>query len=93
MEVCSAREIFEFACKIRLGLSKEETEKKVNRIIERLDLGECCDQLIGGWLKRGISGGERKRVSIGYELITEPSILLLDEPTSGLDAHNAKRVI
>ena len=44
-------------------------------------------------MKRGISGGERKRVSIGHELIIEPAIVLLDEPTSGLDSQNAKRVI
>ena len=49
--------------------------------------------MIGGWMKRGISGGERKRVAIGYELITEPAILMLDEPTSGLDSQSAKRVI
>lgn len=40
-----------------------------------------------------MSGGERKRTSIGYELITEPSLLILDEPTSGLDASTALRIV
>ena len=62
-------------------------------MITRLGLKECADQLIGGWLRRGISGGERKRTSIGYELITEPSLLLLDEPTSGLDSSTSMRIL
>jgi len=93
MDIMSPREIFEFACQIRLGLTQQETEVRVNKVIERLDLESCESQMIGGMLVPGISGGERKRVSIGYELISEPSILLLDEPTSGLDSQSAKRVI
>lgn len=49
--------------------------------------------MIGGSFVRGISGGERKRVCIGNEIIINPSLLFLDEPTSGLDSTTALRIV
>ena len=93
VDVLTPRELLEFACRMRTAYDETQIHKTVNNIIDRLGLGECSDTQIGGWMKRGISGGERKRTSIGYELITEPSLLLLDEPTSGLDSSTARRIV
>ena len=62
-------------------------------MIERLQLQGCKDTRIGGFTLKSISGGERKRTCIGYELITDPKLLLLDEPTSGLDSSTALRIM
>lgn len=65
----------------------------VNRLIENLGLGKAADTKIGGTLVKGVSGGERKRTSIGVELITDPSLIFLDEPTTGLDSFTAFQVV
>lgn len=57
--------------------------------IKTMKLERCQDSLIGGISMKGISGGERKRTSIGFELVTNPSAIILDEPTSGLDSFTA----
>ncbi|XP_016541771.1 ABC transporter G family member 9 [Capsicum annuum] len=62
-------------------------------IIPQLGLTKCKDSIIGGPLLRGVSGGERKRVSIGQEMLINPSLLFLDEPTSGLDSTTALRIV
>lgn len=61
-------------------------------MVRRLQLTSCQYQKIGGFALKSISGGERKRTCIGYELITDPNLMLLDEPTSGLDSSTAFRI-
>jgi ABC-type multidrug transport system ATPase subunit len=57
--------------------------------LEDLKLTKCENTKIGGAVIKGVSGGERKRCSIGVELITNPSLIFLDEPTTGLDSYTA----
>ena len=54
-------------------------------MLKDLGLKECANTKIGNNLIRGVSGGERKRTSIGVELLTNPSMIFLDEPTTGFD--------
>lgn len=54
-----------------------------------LGLEKCKDTRVGGDLKRGVSGGEKKRTSVALELVTDPSVIFLDEPTTGLDSKSA----
>ena len=61
-------------------------------MLVRLELVKCADTPIGNEVTRGVSGGERKRTSIGCELMVNPSVLLVDEPTSGLDSNMARSV-
>lgn len=58
-----------------------------------LRVTRCRHTRVGGGFIKGISGGERKRTSIGYEILVDPSLLLLDEPTSGLDSTSANKLI
>jgi ABC-type multidrug transport system ATPase subunit len=56
-------------------------------------LQKCENSYVGGQFKKGISGGEKKRVCIAVEMIAEPALLILDEPTSGLDSSKARSII
>ncbi|KAJ2004951.1 hypothetical protein H4R26_002223 [Coemansia thaxteri] len=82
----------------QLRLSNEryadsDKRSRVETVLRQLRLTHVKDTKIGGYGMRGVSGGERKRVSIGMELVTDPSILVLDEPSSGLDSSSAEMVV
>jgi len=76
-----------------VGTSVEERRKKVDAVLAKLGMTHVRDSLIGDERRRGLSGGERKRVSIGMELVANPAVLCLDEPTTGLDAASAEVVV
>jgi ABC-type multidrug transport system ATPase subunit len=67
------------------NISKNEKKKHVQTIINALGLSHIQNHVVGSPSKRGISGGQKKRVNIGMELVAMPSIMFMDEPTSGLD--------
>ena len=72
---------------------KNEDKCDINKIIESLKIEKCQNTIIGSKLIKGISGGEKKRTSIGIEMVSEPQIIFLDEPTSGLDVYAAWKVV
>eukprot|EP00835_Amoeboradix_gromovi_P000533 NODE_19_length_39463_cov_0.396073.p1 type:complete len:773 gc:universal NODE_19_length_39463_cov_0.396073:2944-626(-) len=74
-------------------MGTEEKNARVAEVMEELGITHVANSFIGGNGLRGISGGERRRVSIACELVKNPLILFLDEPTSGLDSYNALNVI
>ena len=86
IQTLTVRETLEFAASLKLNVSEEEKKKRIDTLATKFKLEKCLDVLVGGDLLKGISGGERKRTSIAFELISDPSVLVLDEPTSGLDS-------
>ncbi|KAG8774795.1 hypothetical protein FRC12_001829 [Ceratobasidium sp. 428] len=87
----TVRETLECAAALRLpaSISAATRHLVVEQTIQELGLRDAADTVVGGALRKGISGGERRRLSIGCALVTLPSILALDEPTTGLDAFTA----
>ena len=86
----TVRDQLSYTAMLRLpqSLSRQFKLKEVDRIISLLRLQKVAESEI-----RLVSGGEKKRVNIGTELLTDPSLILLDEPTSGLDSTSAVKLI
>jgi ABC-type multidrug transport system ATPase subunit len=82
-EHLTVREHLQFSLQLKLAQTSppsqltDKENKVVNRLIKQLRLTKVADRQVGSPLKRGISGGERRRLAIGLELVTEPSVLLV----------------
>ena len=84
-----------YTARLRLpaDTTRAEIDAKISSILEKLEISHTSDTLVGDALEKGISGGERKRVNLAQELITEPALLFLDEPTSGLASEDTINVM
>ncbi|KAI5426067.1 ABC transporter G member 20 [Lathyrus oleraceus] len=91
----TVEETLMFSAEFRLprSLSKSKKKARVQALIDQLGLRNAASTVIGDEGHRGVSGGERRRVSIGTDIIHDPIILFLDEPTSGLDSTSAYMVV
>ncbi|KAM7270182.1 hypothetical protein ACFE04_029396 [Oxalis oulophora] len=91
----TVEETLMFAAEFRLprSLSKSKKKQRVQALIDQLGLRNAAKTVIGDEGHRGVSGGERRRVSIGTDIIHDPILLFLDEPTSGLDSTSAFMVV
>jgi len=92
----TVRETLLYAASLRLPspTTSEQRSQLVEEIILELGLKECAGTRVGdGFRKGGCSGGERRRVSIGVQMLRNPSVLFLDEPTTGLDATSAFHLV
>ena len=84
------RNTFEHYARLR---GHENPSQSANLVIDKMRLKNCADTVVGDAFIRGLSGGEKKRTSIGIELLASPNLLFLDEPTTGLDSTTALDVI
>ncbi|HUY51192.1 MAG TPA: ATP-binding cassette domain-containing protein [Streptosporangiaceae bacterium] len=84
----TVRRLLGYAFQLRAQGNAARRDRRVEEVCEELEITEQIDQLVGT-----LSGGQRKRVSIAMELLSEPGLLMLDEPTSGLDAGMDREVL
>lgn len=95
LDTMTVREALTFSAKLKLpsSMGSKEKEQRALDVASLLNLTKSLDSLVGSSMIKGISGGEKRRLSLGMEMITNPSLLFLDEPTSGLDTFTAQLVM
>ena len=91
MDSLTVQETLMYSALMRLPprMSMEEKRGRVAQVMDELGIAHLAGRRVGGGKSRGLSGGEKRRVSIAQDMVTDPKILFLDEPTSGLDSHSA----
>ena len=91
----TVRETLLYAAELRLPppTSSEERRRVVDNVILELGLKECANTMIGNNVHKGCSGGEKRRTSLGVQMLANPSVLFLDEVTTGLDATSAFQLV
>ncbi|KAL9461031.1 hypothetical protein AB3S75_004097 [Citrus x aurantiifolia] len=99
MTTLTVMEAIYYSAQLQLpdSMSRSEKKERAEMTIREMGLQDAMDTRIGGWNVRGISSGQKRRVSICIEILTRPKLLFLDEPTSGLDSaasyHVMKRIV
>ncbi|CAG9947096.1 unnamed protein product [Clonostachys rosea f. rosea IK726] len=91
----TVRETMAFAARLSLPstVSKKEALSRVDDLIASFGLQAQSDSIVGTPIKKGLSGGQKKRLGVASRLVTNPKILFLDEPTSGLDSALSAEII
>ncbi|KAL2925234.1 ABC transporter G family member 11 [Bienertia sinuspersici] len=87
MATLTVKEIVHYSSELQLpaSMSKSEKRKRADECIKEMGLQDSINTRVGGWGVKGLSGGQKRRLSICVEILTNPKLLFLDEPTSGLD--------
>jgi len=91
----TAAEVLYYQAKLEFPpeVTDDEIDARITTVLQQLDLDRVRDSIVGDENRRGMSGGQRKRLNVAMEMLSEPSLLILDEPTSGLDARSAMELI